>query len=60
MLHVPPVAVSTVSADGLAPLDAHTSANTVMTKFGSVYMGQVTKVRLSFYLVLLSNDSKTR
>ena len=24
------------------------------------YMGQVTKVRLSWYLVLLSNDSKTR
>ena len=26
----------------------------------NTYMGQVTKVRLSSYLVLLSNDSKTR
>ena len=30
--------VSTVSADGLAPLGARTSSDIVMTKFGSIYI----------------------
>ena len=49
--------VTIVPDDGF---DAGISGGTTKTKGPVLYMGQVTKLRLSCYLVLLSVDSKTR
>ena len=56
-----------VLADDIAPSSARTSEYAAMTTFNShkhthtyIYICQVMKVQLSCYLVLLSNDSKTR